>query len=93
MLAVVAGAGHHADPGTGGRAIDRRRLGQAFSGWQQLATAAEHGHADLAGLDPWARRHLDRLVALEQTWPQAAAGRTLLHLTCGPATCCSPRPG
>lgn len=28
----------------------------------------------------WARRHLDRLVTLEQTWPAAAAGRTLLHL-------------
>jgi hypothetical protein len=56
------------------------RLGEAFSGWQQLATAAEHGHDDLAGLDPWARRHLDRLVALEQAWPAAAAGRTLLHL-------------
>lgn len=25
-----------------------------------LAAAAEHGHDDLAGLDPWARRHLDR---------------------------------
>lgn len=56
------------------------RLGEAFSGWQQLAAAAEHGRDDLAGLDPWARRHLGRLIALEQTWPLAAAGRTLLHL-------------
>jgi aminoglycoside phosphotransferase len=56
------------------------RLGAALSGWQRLAAAAEHGHDDLAGLDPWARRHLDRLVAMEQTWPAAAAGGTLLHL-------------
>jgi len=56
------------------------RLGEAFSGWQQLAAAAELGRDDLTGLDPWARRHLDRLVALEQAWPAAAAGRTLLHL-------------
>src|SRR5215217_5002642 len=53
------------------------RLGEAFSGWQQLAAAAELGRDDLTGLDPWARRHLDRLVALEQAWPAAAAGRTL----------------
>ncbi|HKO84950.1 MAG TPA: hypothetical protein VJ140_10420 [Actinomycetota bacterium] len=59
----------------------------------RLAAAAEHGHDDLAGLDPWARRHLDRLVAVEQTWPAAAAGGTLLALTCGPTSCCSPRPG
>jgi len=51
------------------------RLGEAFSGWQQLAAAAELGRDDLTGLDPWARRHLDRLVALEQAWPAAAAGR------------------
>jgi aminoglycoside phosphotransferase (APT) family kinase protein len=56
------------------------RLGETFCGWQRLAAAAEHGHDDLAGLDPWAHRHLDRLIALEQTWPLAAAGRTLLHL-------------
>jgi aminoglycoside phosphotransferase (APT) family kinase protein len=56
------------------------RLGKAFSGWQQLAAAAELGRHDLTGLDPWARRHLDRLVALEQTWPAAPAGSTLLHL-------------
>jgi hypothetical protein len=41
------------------------RLGEAFGGWQRLAAADEHGHDDLAGLDPWAHRHLDRLVALE----------------------------
>lgn len=56
------------------------RLGEDFCGWQRLAAAAEHDHDDLAGLDPWAHRHLDRLVALERTWPLAAAGRTLLHL-------------
>jgi aminoglycoside phosphotransferase (APT) family kinase protein len=56
------------------------RLGEAFSGWRRLAAPAEHGHDNLTGLDPWARRHLDRLVALEQTWPAAAAGGTLLHL-------------
>jgi Ser/Thr protein kinase RdoA (MazF antagonist) len=56
------------------------RLGAAFSGWQQLAAAAQLGRDDLTGLDPWARRHLDRLVALEQAWPAAAAGRTVLHL-------------
>src|SRR4051794_26902709 len=30
--------------------------------------------------DPWARQHLDRLVALEQTVEQATAGEHLLHV-------------
>jgi aminoglycoside phosphotransferase (APT) family kinase protein len=69
-------------PGELQRVLDAvaTRLGEAFSGWRRLAAAAEHGHDDLTGLDPWARRHLDRLVALEQIWPAAAAGDTLLHL-------------
>ena len=32
-----------------------------------------------AGLDPWARRHLDRLAELESGWPAACAGPTLVH--------------
>lgn len=55
-----------------------------------LASAAVHLEGDLGGwhrlaergtgLDPWAMQHLERLVALEQPWREAAAGDRLLHL-------------
>jgi aminoglycoside phosphotransferase (APT) family kinase protein len=50
------------------------RLEDIFHGWRDLAAGD-----DLAGLDPWAARHLDRLADLEAGWPAAADGRTLLH--------------
>jgi aminoglycoside phosphotransferase (APT) family kinase protein len=80
VLAVVAELATTLTPAPVAAPSIATRLGEAFCGWEQLAAAAEHGHDDLTGLDPWARRHLDRLVALEQSWPLAAAGRTLLHL-------------
>jgi aminoglycoside phosphotransferase (APT) family kinase protein len=54
------------------------RLRESFAGWRRLAAAHAGGDA-LAGIDPWAARHLDRLADLEARWPQAAAGSTLLH--------------
>jgi aminoglycoside phosphotransferase (APT) family kinase protein len=60
-------------PALGERAAD------SFRGWRRLAAAARDGSDDLAGLDPWARRHLGDLAALESGWADAAAGRTLAH--------------
>jgi aminoglycoside phosphotransferase (APT) family kinase protein len=54
------------------------RLQDTFTGWRDLAAIAADD--DLAGLDPWAVRHLRRLAGLEAGWPAATAGRTLLHL-------------
>ena len=65
----------------------------AFSGWRSLAGASGGGDAGtraggraeslapatLTAADPWVLRHLDRLAALEATWPDAAVGDTLLH--------------
>ncbi len=45
-----------------------------FCGWRSLAERTPDG------LDDWSRRHLGRLVALEDRWVEAAAGDTLLHL-------------
>ncbi|MCU1388425.1 MAG: Phosphotransferase enzyme family protein [Ilumatobacteraceae bacterium] len=45
------------------------------SPWQLLASEADA--IDL--LDPWARRHLVRLVDLESSWVDAARGTTLVH--------------
>lgn len=57
----------------------RLRFQDDFVGWRSLLAAAETGDDDLRGLDPWARRHLDRLAALEGGWTDAAEGTTLLH--------------
>jgi phosphotransferase family enzyme len=48
-----------------------RRL---FGGWGALAAGGAP-----AALDPWARDHLARLAQLEDGWPEACAGSTLLH--------------
>lgn len=56
------------------------RLHDTFTGWRDLAAATAAGDDDLAGLDPWAVRHLRRLACLEAGWPAATEGRTLLHL-------------
>jgi aminoglycoside phosphotransferase (APT) family kinase protein len=56
------------------------RLAGTFTGWRRLVAASAAGHDDLAGLDPWAARHLRRLADLEAGWPAATEGRTLLHL-------------
>ncbi|WP_396454977.1 aminoglycoside phosphotransferase family protein [Actinomadura sp.] len=50
------------------------RFGASFRGWRRLAAGG-----DLTGLDPWARRNLARLAALEDAWEDAAAGTTLAH--------------
>lgn len=50
-----------------------QELGDDFGGWRRLAESG----AQLTG---WAGEHLDRLVALEDPWAQAAAGDRLLHL-------------
>jgi aminoglycoside phosphotransferase (APT) family kinase protein len=55
------------------------RLRDSFVGWRRLAAAHAAGDDDLAGLDPWAVRHLHRLANLEAGWPAAAEGPTLLH--------------
>jgi hypothetical protein len=47
--------------------------GRSFTGWRELATG------DLAGLDPWARAHLDALAGLEAGWEAAAQGTSLAH--------------
>ena len=53
------------------------RIEQGISGWRRLAAGADGD--DLAGLDPWAARHLDRLAELESGSVAAAAGTTLVH--------------
>jgi aminoglycoside phosphotransferase (APT) family kinase protein len=49
------------------------RIATSLSGWVGLK-------GEGAGLDPWSRRHLDTLTALEQEAPAAAAGNSVIHL-------------
>jgi len=53
-------------------------LGPLFTGWRREHQATKEGRTP-PGLDPWAARNLDRLVALETHWEEAARGDTLLH--------------
>jgi aminoglycoside phosphotransferase (APT) family kinase protein len=76
MVAAMAPALTPAPPGIPPIA---ERLQDSFRGWRRLASAHADGGDDLAGLDPWAVRHLHRLAELETAWPPAAAGPTLLH--------------
>jgi aminoglycoside phosphotransferase (APT) family kinase protein len=79
VLAAVADLARLLTPTPVDVAPAAEALGDAFRGWRQLAADAAAGRDDLAGLDPWARRHLADLAALEERWPQAAAGQTLAH--------------
>src|SRR5438552_9414070 len=53
-------------------------LGPLFTGWRREHQATKEGRTP-PGLDPWAARNLERLVALETHWEEAARGDTLLH--------------
>ncbi|GIH95149.1 phosphotransferase family protein [Planobispora siamensis] len=55
------------------------RFGEQFQGWRRLVEARETGADDLAGLDPWAVRHLDALAETEARWTHAIAGDSLVH--------------
>lgn len=57
----------------------RQRYRAAFRRWHELAEAHRRGIDSLADLDPWARSHLQELVQLEERFPLAAEGTTLLH--------------
>jgi len=48
---------------------------EMFSGFRQLAD----GDPAVGLVDPWTRRHLDRLAELEAGWEVAASGSSLLH--------------
>jgi Phosphotransferase enzyme family len=78
VLDVVAGMAAALTPAPAGFPAVGDRLADSFAGWRRLAAARAAGD-DLAGLDPWASRHLDRLAGLEAGWAAAADGPTLLH--------------
>jgi aminoglycoside phosphotransferase (APT) family kinase protein len=78
VLDMVAGMAAALTPAPAGFPPVADRLADSFGGWRRLAAAHAAGD-DLAGLDPWAVRHLDRLAGLEAGWPAAAEGSTLLH--------------
>ena len=48
-------------------------LGAQLSGWAHLSRRPPHD------LDRWARRNLDKLVAMESAWRPWSAGETMLH--------------
>jgi aminoglycoside phosphotransferase (APT) family kinase protein len=79
VLEMVAAMAAALTPAPAGIPLIADRLQDSFTGWRDLAAAGTAGDDDLAGLDPWAARHLDRLAALEAGWPAATEGPTVLH--------------
>jgi aminoglycoside phosphotransferase (APT) family kinase protein len=79
VLDMVAGMAAALTPAPDGFPAVGDRLAHSFVGWRRLAAARADGDDDLAGLDPWAARHLGRLAGLEADWAAAAEGPTLLH--------------
>lgn len=69
VLAALAALASAMTPAPVGAPTAAERFGAAFRGWRSLADAP----------DPWARRNLARLAALEAAWEDAAAGTTLAH--------------
>jgi len=51
------------------------RLRAVLNGWHMLVEDPDAA----TRLDPWSRRHLDRLVDVETGWPAACVGDTLVH--------------
>jgi aminoglycoside phosphotransferase (APT) family kinase protein len=79
VLAMVTDLAAALTPAPPGPPTVAERLRDSFVGWRRLAAAHAAGDDDLAGLDPWAARHLRRLADLEAGWPEATRGPTLLH--------------
>lgn len=50
-----------------------------FTGWRRFRENPAAAAA-AAGVDAWARSHLDRLADLEARWPEGTGGETLLHM-------------
>ena len=79
VLAMLTYLARALTPAPPGMTPIAERLHQTFAGWRRLAADHAAGRDDLAGLDPWAVRHLPRLADLEAGWPRASEGSTLLH--------------
>jgi aminoglycoside phosphotransferase (APT) family kinase protein len=76
VLAMLTDMARALTPAPAGMPRIGDRLEDGFKGWRRLTAA----HADeLASLDPWAARHLERLADLEAGWQLATEGPTLLH--------------
>ena len=79
VLAMLTDMARVLTPAPAGMPRIGDRLEDGFRGWRRLAAAHTAGSDDLASLDPWAARHLDRLADLEAGWAAATEGPTLLH--------------
>ncbi|RJL32746.1 phosphotransferase [Bailinhaonella thermotolerans] len=79
VLDALAGLAESLTPSPVDAPTIGERMGGEFRGWRRLVAARDAGEDDLAGLDPWARDHLDELAARESLWAEAAAGDTLAH--------------
>ena len=55
------------------------RHGPSFSCWRDLVEHGDPDIRDLALVEPWAARHVERLAVLEAGWEEATAGTTLVH--------------
>jgi hypothetical protein len=87
VLAMLTDMARTLTPAPAGMRRIGDRLQEAFKGWRRLAAAHADAAGELASLDPWAVRHLDRLAELEAGWPRA----TSTGCAAGPAGADRPR--
>jgi hypothetical protein len=79
VLAAMAGLAKALTPAPIDAPPVATRFNNLGRGWRLLSEAARSGRDDLTVLDPWARAHIDELVALERGWPEAVRGNSLAH--------------
>lgn len=50
-----------------------------FHAWRDVLEVGDPALELIDAVAPWAAKHVDRLVALEESWEEAASGTTLVH--------------
>jgi len=59
--------------------IQSRMGAVPFRSWRNVVRGGDSALDRVTGVAPWAVRHIDRLVLLEESWEEAATGSCLVH--------------
>ena len=81
VLAALGEIAHALTPSPTDAPCVTVQLGRSFHAWRDATTtgAGEKAIGELALVEPWAARNIERLAGLEASWEEAAKGSTLVH--------------